>query len=177
MSHPIIRTRVGWPYSIELTGEWLRKRRRGEIFHLALSFINTREDKDKLEIYIKRALAMLGERSSCWKIKEDLLLPLERIFLLPEAEFIFSPEALQVFREKDILYRVRTFRPDRMVLFDDRVVVVDFKSEFPNADKIYREYRGRIKVYSRLAKSIFHRPSEGYLLFIEESKVERVCRV
>lgn len=180
MPRATVNIRVKGPHEIRLSEDGIRKRRRGEILHLALSFVKTTEDIPKLSTYVKRALVLLGEKYSSWDLEVELVCPLKEVLLLPEAELFFSPKAREIFRERSILLPGKegsgkqVFRPDRMVLFEDRVVVVDFKSEVPASASLHDEYRNQVKNYVQLAQSLFGLPAEGYLLFIAGPKVKKV---
>lgn len=178
MPRATVNVRVKGPFRLEPYEDSLRKRRRGEILHLALSFVKTREDLPRLGTFVKRALVLLGEKYAAWNLKEDLIRPLEEVLSHDEAELFFSPAAKEIFCERSIIPPARegkreVFRPDRMVLFEDRVVVVDFKSEEP-APSLLEDYRAQVKNYAGLARELFGLPAEGYLLFLAGPRVEKV---
>jgi hypothetical protein len=57
-------------YRLRLDPAGWRKRRQGEILHLALSFVRSRADISRLEEFLRRALALLGERAEIWPLEE-----------------------------------------------------------------------------------------------------------
>lgn len=178
MPRATVNVKVKGPLGLGPYEDSLRKRRRGEILHLALSFVKTREDLPRLGTFVKRALALLGEKYSAWNLEEDLIRPLEEVLSHDGTELFFSPEAKEVFCERSILLPAKegkreVFRPDRMIVFEDRVVVVDFKSEEP-APSLLEDYRAQVKNYAELARELFGPPAEGYLLFLAGPRVEKV---
>jgi len=180
MPRASINIRVKGAHEIRLSEEGFRRRRRGEILHLALSFVKTAEDLPRLTTYVKKALVLLGEKFSSWDLTAEFVRPLEHLFSLPEARIFFTPAAKEIFRERSILLPWKeangkqVLRPDRMVLFEDRVVVVDFKSELSTSADVHDEYREQVKNYAQIAERLFGLPAEGYLLFILTPKVEKV---
>jgi ATP-dependent exoDNAse (exonuclease V) beta subunit len=69
----------------------------------------------------------------------------------------------------------RTAIRDRLVVMDEKVVVVDYKSHHP-AEKVLEEYKKQVEFYTEIAKKLFGKElAEGYLLFLLPSpKVEKV---
>ncbi len=164
------------PY-YQLTEEIIRKRRRGDVLHLALSYVTVRDDFVRIEDYVKRALSQLLERPSNWNLKDDFITPLEKVSGIKEAE-IFFPDTLddnvRVLTERSFLSGEKTLRPDRVVLYPDRAVIVDYKAHMPDEGAILTDYSAQVKEYMDIVKSVFSVDVEGYLLFIEPLKVEEV---
>ena len=176
-----INVRIKNSSEVHVSEERFRARRRGEILHLALSFVRSVDDVSHLNTHVIQAMAIMGEKPSRWNLENDFIRPLKRVFSLPEVEKLFSPKAKEVLNERSILLPSkgddggRVLRPDRMVLFDDRVLVVDFKSEIPGDAGAYDEYRRQVKAYTKVVRLLFSLPAEGYLLFIVTPKAEKVC--
>ncbi len=165
--------------NIEINVESIRRRRRGEILHLALSCIKSLEETTSLETIVLKALSSFGEKPYFWDIENDFLRPLQRVFKLPEVQKFFSPDAKEIYRERCILAvdgkgSFQVFRPDRIIVFDDQVIVVDFKSEIPSSIEIHNKYRDQIARYVRIVSKIFSLPTQGYLLFLLVPQVEKV---
>ena len=179
MPHKRVELMFRGAYELRLSPEGRRKRRQGEIFHLALSFVRDERDRPHLPLFVRRALALLGEKAPPAE-QERLGQHLEAIFDLPEAKLFFSPQAQEVFNERDILLpwsegnKKQVLRPDRVVLFKDRAVVIDFKSETELSEEIRAQYHAQVRHYARLVKRLFSRPTEGYLLFVLGPRAERV---
>ncbi|MDQ7032683.1 MAG: hypothetical protein Q9M37_08240 [Desulfonauticus sp.] len=174
-----IQVKIRSNYDLEaLLTDGLKKCHKGKIWHLSLSFVKTKKDLNQLELFIKRAIVLLGENPANWEIQTELLAPLQKIFNLPESELFFSSQAQEVLCESAVLTPDRKtgfkeYRPDRIVVFKDKIVVVDFKSEKPMKRTIYNNYLAQIKKYSTLLREVFNRPVQSYLLFISEPEI---CR-
>ena len=129
-------------------------------------------------------MSLLGEKTHKWNIEEEFIKPLSSIFKLPEVKILFSSEAVSILCEQSIVYPQKTpeckpfvIRPDRIVLFKDKVVIADFKSEKPlkESGNIMNKYKNQIQEYVQIVQEVFERPSEGYLLFIKQNTIQNVC--
>jgi len=157
--------------------ERIEARKRGDILHRALSFVRTAEDRGNLELLVKRAVVLEGESLRAWNIPE-LVKDLEKVLDSSELEWIFSGEA-EVFTEQEILWpegEVRVVIPDRVLRFEDRIVVVDYKSSRPENEQVLQGYREQVRFYTKVVGKAFRAPTvEGYLLFLTpEPSLERV---
>ncbi len=155
-----------------------KERVRGEILHLSLSFIRDVDDISNIEDFVRRALSMMGEREDNWNVEKQFLKPLKRFFSVDDVKQFFQPEAVEVLTERNLIVpdggSIRVLRPDRIVVFRDRVVVVDFKSTRPFSKDVAERYRSQVAEYVNVCRSVFSLPSEGYLAFIEPPCVEPV---
>ncbi len=181
MSNKTPPIKIKKPKGLPLSKKGYKKIKKGEILHLTLSFINDLRDINNLNLYIKQALAFFEEKPEMWDMQNDFELPLQNIFSLPQIRDIFSVNAKKVFIEKSILIPdkknpITIFRPDRVVLFKDYAVVVDFKSEKPSAPEVYSDYKRQIENYCMIVKKLFQLPVVGYLLFILEPEIEMVVK-
>lgn len=85
-----------------------------------------------------------------------------------------------VYNERDILYRkddiIKTRRPDRFMVNDDKIVLVDYKfTEDERNNK--KKYQRQVCSYMHDLEAIFHKPVEAYLWYISdngESSIEEV---
>ncbi len=153
----------------------ITKRIKGNILHRALSFIKSREDLDKIEMLVKKAILLEGENPKAWDIQE-LAQHLKKAVEMDEVEPFFDPEA-EAYCETPIILPGDSegaggkMVPDRLLVTRDKVVVLDYKSGEPN-----KEYHAQVRRYAEAAKSAFGKEeAEGYLLFLlPEPKIERV---
>ncbi|GEM_PF-4781126 len=179
MRYPFSRIRLRHTEEIPLTEEEFVKKKRGEILHFALSFITYREDAKNLLCHLKRALAFFGEREELWKIKEDLLPALDQVFSLKESELFFpslnSQLALfiKVLKEKSFFAGNRIFRPDRVIIYPEKAVVVDFKSHLPD-EEIQKTQVAQVEGYCRIVSRVYKKPAEGYLLYLQPLTLKKV---
>ena len=77
-----------------------------------------------------------------------------------------------VFTEKEIIdEKGNTFKIDRMIVHNDAVDIIDFKS----GETQTKEHQEQIEHYARLIKEIYPgKPVRSHLLYIEEQKVVTV---
>jgi hypothetical protein len=179
MIYPFEHIRIKHNPLFPVTEELIRKRRRGDVLHAALSYITTLKETENIPIYVKRALIKLRENPDTWDIERDFIEPLNGVFKLEGIETFF-PETLKdgvrVLRERDFLSGTRALRPDRVVLFHRYAVVVDFKVHLPEADEI-NSYMAQVRQYMSLVRGAYGVPVKGYLLFIEPAIIEKVGEV
>ncbi len=158
----------------------ISKRVRGNILHRALSFVRTREDLDRIETLVKKAILLEGEKPRAWDLHE-LAQDIREAIEMEEAKPFFGPKA-EVYCETPILLPTdfegdeRMVIPDRLLISANKVLVVDYKSEEPSDAKILKRYENQVKRYAEVAKAAFGKEhAEGYLLFLTpKPKVERV---
>lgn len=174
--HLRVRHREGFTLE-NLTEEW-RKRKRGEILHLTLSLIRTWEDFERIPLLVKKALFISGEKLFNWNLEVDFINPLKALVKLPNLKIFFpsSDERVEaLLRERPLLFKGLTFRPDRIILYSHKAIVVDFKThQLEGSENLLKDYYRQVKNYTEAVFQIFKRPSQGFLLFIEEPKIEEV---
>jgi len=182
LRYPFSKIKLRHTEEIPLTEEEFLKKRRGEILHLALSFITYKEDMKDLLSHLRRALAFFGEREELWQIKEDLLPTLESVFSLKESELFFpslrSPLALfvKILKERSFFAGNRIFRPDRVIIYPEKAVVVDFKSHL--SDKAIQETQTvQVEGYCRIVSRVYKKPAEGYLLYLQPLILKKVVQL
>lgn len=159
--------------------EELKRKKRGEILHLILSFVKTWEDFERIHSLVKKALFVSGEKPSNWDMEVDFIKPIKALTELPQIKLFFPSlnEKVKLFlRERFLFFKNSTLRPDRVILYPDKVVVVDFKTHQLEAhESILEDYRRQVKNYTEAVFQIFKKPSQGFLLFIEKPKIEEIC--
>jgi ATP-dependent exoDNAse (exonuclease V) beta subunit len=158
--------------------ERIRATRRGEIVHCALDALGRpmrpRPSGADLEHEIERAVAqafaVLDIDQSSWKMQDDFVRPIARAFALPQFSAWFD-RATRSLREAEIRDADgKVLRPDRVVVREDRIEVVDFK-----VGKREDAHREQIATYVGLLEAIFEgRPVAGYLVYIDEPAVVEV---
>lgn len=165
--------------SLESLTEEIRKKKRGEILHLALSFIKTWEDFEAIPFLVKKALFISGEKPSNWNLENDFIKPIQGLTKFPELKLFFPPlsEKVELFlKERFLLFDGLTLRPDRIILYPDRAIVVDFKThQLEEQKSLLEDFRNQVKTYTKAVFQIFKKNSQGFLLFIEKPKIEEVC--
>ncbi|WP_420186743.1 UvrD-helicase domain-containing protein [Bacteroides pyogenes] len=140
---------------------------RGRMLHTLFSAIATAEDIDGA---IDR-LVFEGVISSREK-EEEIREVARKAFALPEIQEWYSG-GWRLFNECAIIYKERgvlqTRRPDRVMMKDGQVVVVDFKFGKQNP-----KYNKQVKEYMRLLARMNYKNITGYLWYVDEERVEKV---
>lgn len=140
---------------------------RGRMLHTVFSAIRTLDDIDAA---IDRLLfeGIIDRREKETEIRALV----SRAFTLPEVQDWYSGR-WTLFNECVILYRERgamqTRRPDRVMMANGEVVVVDFKFGHENP-KYNRQVRGYIELLSRMG----YRNITGYLWYVDEERIVKV---
>jgi len=146
----------------------------GEGIHLVLSKIKGVSSEEELERALKENFKILQKNPDFIDLKKelsDVLLPLVDFLKRVASKFFLVPSE-RVFTEKEVLGsdgRVR--RIDRLIVFEDRVEVVDFKW----GEKKEKEHRAQIEDYMALLSQIYQgKRVRGFLIYLDSEKVEEV---
>ena len=78
-----------------------------------------------------------------------------------------------VLNERSLLTEDRILRPDRIMISDDEVIVVDYKTGEKKSDK----YNRQVKRYARTLKETGAKKICGFLWYINLEEVEKVCEM
>ena len=142
---------------------------RGRLLHTLFSAIGTEADIDDAVSQLVFE-GIIGRTET----EEEIRKLTERAFSLPQIKDWYSGN-WQLFNECDIIWQengeLRTRRPDRVMMRDGEIVVVDFKFGKPN-----RKYNKQVQGYMQLLVRMGY-PKEcikGYLWYVEEGIVEKV---
>ncbi len=132
---------------------------RGRLLHTLFSAIETEKDVDAA---IER-LVFEGVIGSC-KVEEEIREVTHKAFSMPEIQDWYSGR-WQLFNECSIIYKengvLQTRRPDRVMMQDGQVVVVDFKFGKPN-----KKYNKQVQGYMQLLKRMGYGNIRGYLWYV-----------
>lgn len=142
---------------------------RGRVLHTLFSAIKTEADIDEA---ISRMVfeGIIGRTET----EEEIRTLTHRAFSLPQVKDWYSG-TWQLFNECDIIWMedgtLQTRRPDRVMMRDGEIIVVDFK--FGKPDKKYnKQVQGYMQLLSRMGYDA-HTIS-GYLWYVEEGEVTKV---
>lgn len=137
------------------------KRKHGALMHEVLSQIRTRADiGSAVESY---RLAGVINKSEA----ETLILRLEELLKTTEV-FPWYDGTARVFNEVDILFgKGLSKRPDRVMITDDKVVVVDYKF----GDIQDKRHHNQVKNYMKLIRQMGYTKVEGFLWYVEQGKI------
>ncbi len=131
---------------------------RGRLLHTLFSAIETEKDIDTA---IERLVfeGVIGSR----EMEEEIREVTHKAFSMPEIQDWYSGR-WQLFNECSIIYKedgvLQTRRPDRVMMQDGQVVVVDFKFGKPN-----KKYNRQVQGYMQLLKRMGYGNVRGYLWY------------
>jgi ATP-dependent exoDNAse (exonuclease V) beta subunit len=139
---------------------------RGRMLHTLFSAIQTAEDiQPAIEQLIFEGVIREENREAVMQVTE-------KAFSLPEIQEWYSGK-WQLFNECAIIYKengtLQTRRPDRVMMKDGEVVVVDFKFGKEN-----RKYNKQVQGYIRLLERMGYSNISGYLWYVDEEQIEKV---
>ena len=128
----------------------------GKLLHECLSLINHAEQATEA---IER---VLSGRKDAQVHRHNLTADILKLTSNEQTNMWFSDcEALHCEREL-ISRKGETLRPDRVVVLNDRVVVIDYKT-----GKQTDKHIGQVEAYKQELQHIYAKPVEGYLLYTE----------
>ena len=142
---------------------------RGRLLHTLFSAIETEADIDDA---ISRLVfeGIIGRTETEEEIRELT----RKAFSQPQIKDWYSG-AWQLFNECDIIWQengaLRNRRPDRVMMRDGVIVVVDFKFGKPNK-KYNKQVQGYIELLVRMGYDV--NTINGYLWYVEEEIIEKV---
>ena len=140
------------------------QRKHGALMHEVLSRIRTPKDiPSAVEAY--RLSGVINKEEAL-----SLTSRLEELLAVPEVAPWYDGSA-RVLNEVDILFgKGLSRRPDRVMIADGRVVVVDYKfGEHPD-----KRYHSQVRNYLKLIREMGHEKVDGYLWYVELNKIEAV---
>ncbi len=142
--------------------------RKGNLLHTIFSCIHTAED---VEPAIRQLL--FNGVIECRKSAGELEQAVRYALSLDQVKEWFSPDC-KTFNECNILYtnngRYATKRPDRVVVKENKVIVIDFK--FGKQDENYNK---QVKEYMMLISAMGYRNISGYLWYVYDNIIVEVC--
>ena len=140
---------------------------RGRMLHTLFSAIETANDIDPaIERLIFEGVIRDQEKENT--VREVV----QKAFSSPEIQNWYSGE-WTLFNECAIIYKekgiLQTRRPDRVMMKDGQVVVVDFKFGKENP-----KYNKQVKGYMQLLTKMGYKNITGYLWYVDEENIEKV---
>ncbi len=136
-----------------------KKQEWGNLIHLILSKIRTFEDVDT----VMDSLYFEGVVDTDEKIK--IAERIKRFLSNPEVKKYFE-KGLTIKTESEILLPDgKTYRPDRLIIYDDSVTVIDFKTGKPEA-----KHKEQVRFYKKIVKQLGYVKVQGVLLYFDEQE-------
>ena len=141
----------------------------GSVLHELFSKIRTHKDVDSVLKQLELDGVLYDENITKEKIEEMLRKRLSS----PQVSDWFS-DKWKVMNESSILYldeegKVKKDRPDRVLLGDDEIIVIDFKFGKPKP-----EYHDQVKRYMEQMAAMRHQTVRGYLWYVYPNRVVEV---
>ena len=140
---------------------------RGSILHTLFSTIRTLDD---IEPAIRQLVSegVIGGVISEQEIREEA----RRAFSLPEIQPWYDG-SWQLFNEQEIIWMtedgLQQRRPDRVMLRDNQMIVLDFKFGKPK-----NSHRQQVRQYMELLSRMGYTGISGHLWYVDENKIEKV---
>lgn len=139
---------------------------KGKIIHDILSFVKTNSD---IESACLKAFAD-------GKINENELIEIQETlkhnFENPQIAKWFDGK-YNVLYERSLLTSDKILRPDRIMYLENEAVVVDYKTGEKKSDN----YNQQVLRYAQILKETGFEKVEGYLWYINQNEVEKVCEL
>ena len=141
--------------------------RQGLLYHNLFSCLRTPKDIDPA-IGRLRMEGIIGSSEEEEQIRKFTLWALN----MPQAKDWFSGD-WELYNECDILHwennAVKTLRPDRVMIKDRKVVIVDFKFGNPNHD-----YNDKMTMYIDKLTQMGYPDVKGYLWYVFKNEIEEI---
>jgi hypothetical protein len=145
--------------------------RRGEILHALLARVidSGRYSAAMLTAELRREYPGISEESAAG-YKQTI----ESLLSSDQTRRFFQPQGARVFCEQEFVDRFgRTLRVDRLMVWDEEVWVIDYKSSRENQP----EQIVQMRTYLRTVGAVFKpRKTRGFLVYMDECAVEEVAR-
>ena len=139
---------------------------KGKIIHDILSSVKTISDVEN------SCLKALSDGKISEKEMEEMKEILETNFKNPLIADWFNGK-YKVLNERNLLTPERLLRPDRIMVFENEAIVVDYKT----GEKISDNYNRQVLRYAKTLKETGFKKVQGFLWYINQNKVEKVCEV
>jgi len=142
---------------------------RGELIHLALSFLDHFSGIEDIERPVRQAFSLQGRDTGRWKIEEDYVKPLFHALSLREVRPWFEKGVMNLREVEVVDAKGELHRIDRVVISEEVVEVIDFK-----VGRREEDHPAQVALYKGFVEDMFRRPVLGYLLYIDEPTVVAV---
>ncbi len=137
---------------------------KGKIIHDILSSVKTKNDIESA--CLKAEFDGIINENERKEIQNTLF----RNFENPLINDWFGGK-YKVLNERTLLTNERLLRPDRIMFFENKAIVVDYKTGEKKSDK----YNWQVKRYAKTLKETGFEKVEGFLWYINQNEVEKVC--
>jgi ATP-dependent exoDNAse (exonuclease V) beta subunit len=137
--------------------------RYGNQLHLLLSVINQQSEIDY--VLVKYSKESLIEKEFEHRLNEDLV----SIFSIPTYTALLS-NAKQIYSERKIIAdHFETKVPDKIIVKEDEIIVIDFKTGMPNV-----KYTKQVNDYVNLLFQMESKPVKGFVFYTSTADLVQV---
>jgi hypothetical protein len=156
----------------KISAEQLYAKRKGDVVHYILSLMKRLPDEDH-EAFINRCIETGIARYGFHQYEKEIKETISGFFRNPRFREFFLPDSNAiVFTEKELIdKRGETFKTDRIIIADDHIDVIDFKTGETHS----REHIEQIRHYAYLVRNVHPgKPVNSYLLYIDDGFIKGV---
>ncbi|MEM7550029.1 MAG: UvrD-helicase domain-containing protein [Bacteroidota bacterium] len=146
-----------------LETESSEKIKRGLKIHIIFEHLDSAESLTKTINYLKEE-GFLEQKEI-----EGLIEDVESILKIPEVQLWFETD-WDVFREREIWYDGRIYKPDRVLMKGNEAIIIDFKK-----DKESSDHKHQLNAYASVISKMGFERIQKYLLYVESRKVMKVA--
>ncbi len=139
---------------------------KGKIIHQILATINDTADIES------SCLKALNEGIINESEMADIIKILETSFSNPQIAGWFNGK-YKVINERNLLSTEKILRPDRIMIHKNEAIVVDYKS----GNKKSENYNYQVKRYAKVLKETGFEKVTGFLWYINQNEVDKVCEI
>jgi ATP-dependent helicase/nuclease subunit A len=151
----------------------LREKQRGDLIHAVLA--NIRFVDETPESAVKEAIRPLEKRGFSFDIITDAI---ETFLARPDiAEYFSLKQGRTIWNEKEIVDSSgRLFRIDRMVIDEDKITIMDFKTGGEEDDDEEEGHLPQMKNYMQIVRGIYpEHIVSGVIAYVDQQKLRRTA--
>lgn len=140
-----------------------KQKNYGKLLHYALSFIHCENE-------VETAMERLSVSGICGEEeKADITEKIKKLLSNPDIKPFFET-GLTVKTEAEILLsRGEIYRPDRVILYEDSAVIIDYKTGVPN-----EKHKEQVEKYAEAIREMGYKKVEKYLIYTENETVIKI---
>ena len=138
----------------------------GEAFHYTMEMIG------KFDVnFADEAVDSMVQRYALYLNRDELEDISSRVYrLLNNREFLTLAEGKRIFKEKSFVDNKVLKRVDLMVIQDDKINIIDYKTHF---DELFvNKYKKQVKNYCKIAYESYKMKVDGYIVYAETDIVK-----
>ncbi len=144
----------------------LKSRIFGEAFHYTMEMIGEFDIQ-----FADEAVDSMMQRYALYLNRDELEDISNRVYrLLNNREFLSLADGKRIFKEKSFVDNKTLKRVDLMVVQDDKINIIDYKTHF---DELFtNKYKKQVKNYCKIAYESYKMKVEGYIVYAETDAVK-----